>query len=319
MSGPITTTEVQEVILKQIAARALDRIKANTVMTRLVNRNYEPAFASAGDTITIGLPSNFNVINLPDGSSVTKQNPTTQKTTLVLNNHLHVSFQITDMAEIFTPVNVRTSNMGQALANLAESIDASIISAAYAGFTANAPVGAYNTALTEATVLNARKSLVKAKIPKLDEKFLVVHPDSYTDLLKTNRLTEYQTRGRFSAMGGSNAFGQDGDGADGSPIANGALGTIAGFQVFEDQVVPVTNSNEIHNIAFSRDAILFASRKLPSAPPGLGVIQVYVEEDGMAIRVTMNYNGDILGSQITIDTLFGVGIGRNQFGVEVRA
>jgi hypothetical protein len=38
----------------------------------------------------------------------------------------------------------------------------------------------------------------------------------------------------------------------------------------------------------------------------------------MALRVTMNYNADILGSQVTLDTLFGVGIGRNQFGVEVR-
>lgn len=84
-------------------------------------------------------------------------------------------------------------------------------------------------------------------------------------------------------------------------------------------MVPVTNSNETHNIAFTPDAILFVQRKLPVAPPGLGVIQTFVEEDGMAIRVTMNYNADILGSQITIDTLYGVGIGRNQFGVEVRS
>ena len=315
----ITSVEVADVILKQIASQALQRLKANTVMTRLVNRQYEPMFANSGDTITIGLPSNFNVLNLPDGTAVTKQNPTTQKTQIVLNNHLHVSFQITDIAEVFTPVNVRTSNMSQALANLAEKIDASIISAAYAGFTSNAPVGAYNSTVTEATVLNARKALTKARVPKNEPKFLVVSTDAYTDLLNNPRFTEYQTRGRFASAGGSNAFGMDGNGADGSAIAMGGVGTIAGFEVYEDQVVPVTNTNETHNIAFSRDAIIFASRRLPIAPPGLGVIQTFVEEDDMAIRVTMNYNPDILGSQITIDTLFGVGIGRNQFGVEVRS
>lgn len=315
----ITSVEVANVILKQVASQALARLKANTCMTRLVNRDYEAKLATAGDTITVGIPSLFTVNNLADGNAVNKQNPTMDKTQIVLNQHKYVSFQITDVAELFTPIDVKTTNLGQAIANLAEEIDKSIISAAYAGFTFNNPVGAYNSAGTEATVLAARESLVRAKAPKNSPKYLVVDPGFYTDLLGISRFTELQTRGMADAAGGSSAFGMDVGGGNGSSIAFGGVGKIHGFTVWENQMVPVTNTNETHNIAFTPDAIIFAQRKLPVAPPGMGVIQTFVEEDGMAIRVTMNYNADILGSQITIDTLYGVGIGRNQFGLEVRS
>lgn len=314
----ITSAEIAAVILKQVAAQALTRLKANTIMTRVVNRQYEAQLGSVGDTITVGIPSNFQVYDLADGNSVVKQNPTMDKVQLVLNNHKHISFQLTDLVELFTPISVKNSNMSQAIANLAEAIDAAIMSAAYAGFTFNAPVGAYGTNLTEATVLGARTKLVRAKTPKSAPKVMVVEPGAYTDLLNTGRFTEYQTRGPAASPGGSNAFGPDASGAGGTPIATGGVGTIHGFSVFENQVTPVTNGNETHNLAFAPDAILFAQRQLPQAMPGLGVIQTYVDEDEMALRVTMNYNADILGSQVTLDTLFGVGIGRNQFGVEVR-
>ncbi len=314
----ITSVEVANVILKQVASVALTRLKANTCMTRLVNRQYEAQLASAGDTITIGIPSEFSVFNLADGNAVNKQNPTMDKTQLVLNQHKYVSFQLTDIASLFTPVDVKNTQLGQAMADLAQDIDQSIISAAYAGFTANTPVGAYGAALTEATILQARKTLVNARTPKGQPKIMVVDSGAYTDLLNISRFTELQTRGMASAPGGSNAFGSDVDGGSGSAIAFGGVGQIHSFHVYEDQMVPITGGNETHNIAFSPDAIIFAQRKLPVASPGTGVVQTFVEEDGMAIRVTLNYNSDILGNQITIDTLYGVGIGRNQFGLEVR-
>lgn len=315
----ITSVELANVILKQVASTALTRLKANTCMTRLVNRDYEARLAQAGDTVTVGIPSLFQVFNLADGNAVQKQSPTMEKTQIVLNQHKYVSFQITDVAELFTPIDVKQTNLGQAVANLAEAIDQSIIASAYAGFTANAPTGAYNSAATEAVVLATRETLVRAKAPKSSPKYMVVDPGFYTDLLGIARFTELQTRGMEQAPGGSSAFGADVGGGNGSAIAYGGVGRIHGFVVYENQMVPVTNTTETHNIAFTPDAIIFAQRKLPVAPMGMGVIQTFVEEDGMAIRVTMNYNADILGSQITIDTLYGVGIGRNQFGLEVRS
>lgn len=315
----ITSTEVAQIILKHVASTALQRLKANTVMTGLVNRDYEPTLATAGDTVNVAIPPSFSVNNLVDGNSVSVQNPTIDKTQVVLNNHKYVSFQVTDIAELFTPVDVKATALGQAVANLAEAIDQSIISGAYTGFTFNSPVGAFNTPLTEATVLSARETLVRAKAPKNSKKCLVVDPGAYTDLLNISRFTEWQTRGPVGMNGGSQAFNADGNGAGGEAIAAGGVGTLHGFMVYEDQMVPVTNVNETHNIAFTPDAILFVQRRLPVAPAGMGVVQTFIEEDGMALRLTMNYNANILGAQITLDTLYGIGIGRNQFGVEVRS
>jgi hypothetical protein len=320
----ITSTETASVFLKLVASNALTRLKANTVMLAndLINRQYEASFASAGDTITVGIPSNFPIGDLNDGDAVTRQNPTYAKTQLVLNEHKYASFAITDPAEIFTPVNVRTSNMSQMIANMAEAIDNSIISAAYAGFTFNAPVGAYGTTLTEATIIQARNALVRARTPKNAPKIMVLESGAYSNLLSIGRFTEALTRGFEQAPGGSNAFGMDVGGANGTAIAYSGVGKIHSFMVFEDQVTPITfdgsGNSQTHNIAFSPDAILFAQRKLPQAPVNLGVMQTFVEEDKMALRVTMNYNADILGSQITVDTLYGTGIGRVQFGLEVR-
>ena len=316
--APITSVEVAQVVLKHVASQALQRLKANTCMTRLVNRDYEAILASAGDTVNVAIPPNFNVMDLTDGNSVVAQNPTIDKTQVVLNNHKYVSFQVTDIAELFTPIDVKNTSLGQAVANLAEAIDQSVIQAAYAGFTANAPTGAYNTSLTEATILQTRQRLVQAKAPKMAKKLMVVNPSAYTDLLSLPKFTEFQTRGPQQSSGGSSAFGMEGN-AGGQSLAVGGLGTLHGFEIYENQMVPVTNTNETHNIAFTPDAILFVQRMLPVAPAGMGVVQTFVQEDDMALRVTMNYNADILGAQITIDTLYGIGIGRNEFGVEVRS
>lgn len=315
----ITTNEVANIILTQVAAQSLVAVKANTCATRLVNRQYEAQIGTVGETINIAIPPHATIGNLTDGDSVTLQNPTIQKTQLVLNNHKFVSFQVTDVAQLFTPVNVHNTVLSQFIADLAENIDASIISAAYAGFTSNNPVGAYNTAITDATILQARKKLVNSKTPKNQPKCLVVSPSGYGDMLAISRYSEYQTRGPAEAAGGSNAWGPDQGGGNGQVIAWGSLGRINGFEVFENQVVPITNTTETHNIAFAPDAIIFAQRMLPTCMPGTGAVQTFVEEDAMALRVTLNYNSNLLANQITVDTLYGVGIGRNEFGVEVRS
>lgn len=315
----ITSNETALIIVKHVAARALQRLKANTIMTQLVNRSYEDVLANSGDTVNVPIPPSFAVNNLADGNAVVVQNPNHDRAQIVLNNHKTISFQVTDIARILSTPDVIDMDMGQAIANLAEAIDQSIIQAAYAGFTANTPVGAYGTPLSESTVLIARKTLVDSRVPKQAPKFGVVGTGAYNDLLGIGRFTEYQTRGPSAEqVGGSGSSFVD-NLIGGGAISEGAVGKAHGILWFENQLVPVTGGNQTHNIVFSPDAILFAQRKLPVAPMGMGVIQTFVEEDGMALRVSMNYNADILGAQVTIDTLYGVGIGRNQFGVELRS
>jgi len=51
--GAITSNNVASAIVKLVAADALPALVANLVMGNLVNRDYEPVLANAGDTVNV--------------------------------------------------------------------------------------------------------------------------------------------------------------------------------------------------------------------------------------------------------------------------
>jgi hypothetical protein len=52
----ITSANVASAIVKLVAADALPALVGNLVMGNLVNRDYEPVLAQAGDTVNIPIP-----------------------------------------------------------------------------------------------------------------------------------------------------------------------------------------------------------------------------------------------------------------------
>jgi hypothetical protein len=52
----ITSSNVANAIVKLVAADALPVLVGNLVMGNLVNRDYEPVLAQAGDTINVPIP-----------------------------------------------------------------------------------------------------------------------------------------------------------------------------------------------------------------------------------------------------------------------
>ena len=52
----ITSANVANAIVKLVAADALPVLVGNLIMGNLVNRDYEPALAHAGDTINVPIP-----------------------------------------------------------------------------------------------------------------------------------------------------------------------------------------------------------------------------------------------------------------------
>jgi Flp pilus assembly CpaE family ATPase len=53
----ITSSNVANAIVKLVAADALPALMGNLVLGNLVNRDYEPALAQAGDTINVPIPA----------------------------------------------------------------------------------------------------------------------------------------------------------------------------------------------------------------------------------------------------------------------
>src|SRR5689334_7966126 len=188
----ITSANVANAIVKLVAADALPALVGNLVMGNLVNRDYEPTLAQAGDTVNIPIAPQLVANNIAEGGAVQPQNPSLGNAQIVLNTHAEATFQIPDVTKILAVPDLLNIYMQPAVAAIAERIEADLLNL-YAGFTANAPVGTSGSALTEAAVDAAETALFQAKLPASEPKYLVVDPAAYSQLRQIVRFSEYQT------------------------------------------------------------------------------------------------------------------------------
>ena len=64
----ITSANVASAIVKLVAVDALPALMGNLVMGNLVNRDYEPTLAQAGDTVNVPIPPTLVANNIAEGS-----------------------------------------------------------------------------------------------------------------------------------------------------------------------------------------------------------------------------------------------------------
>lgn len=290
----ITTTLVSDSTPTIIAAQALGYLKANTVLARLVNRDYENEVSQFGNVVKIPYGGSLSVNDKAADTAITLQAPNDSVYTLTLNKHKEVSFLIEDLAKAFARPDWFSVYAADAMAVMAEQID-SDIAALYSGFsqTIDATAG-----LAETTFRESRRLLNSAKAP-LEQRFAVLHEDAEYEMLGLDKVTN---RDYAESLG--------------SKAAGAFTGRFMGFDVFLDQKIAVAGG-QCKNLFFHRNAIVMANRPLPVAPAGMGAVQRVMNEDGMAIRVTMSYSHDYLGAKFTIDTLYGVAEMRDSHGVAV--
>jgi hypothetical protein len=302
--GVITSTNVASAIVKLVAADALPALVGNLVMGNLVNRDYEPTLAHAGDTVNVPIPPTLVANNIAEGGAVQPQNPSLGNAQIVLNTHAEATFQIPDVTKILAVPDLLKLYMQPAVVALAERIESDLL-ALYPQFSSNTAVGTGGTALTEAVVDSAETALFNAMVPASNSKYLVVSATAYSALRQIPRFSEYNTVGEAGLR----------------VIVDGAVGKMKDFYIFRSQFVPTTGSSPVttHNLGFARDAIGLVVRRLPQPLPGTGAIAEYAELGNFGMRVTMSYQPNTLAQQFTVDVLYGAGVLRNSFAVQVNS
>src|SRR5215831_4719809 len=143
----ITSANVANAIVKLVAVDALPALMGNLVMGNLVNRDYEPTLAQAGDTVNVPIPPTLVANNLAEGGSVQTQNPSLGNAQIVLNTHAEATFQIPDVTKVLAVPDLLRIYMQPAVVALAERIEGDLLNL-YSQFSANSPVGVAGTALT---------------------------------------------------------------------------------------------------------------------------------------------------------------------------
>jgi hypothetical protein len=299
----ITSANLANAIVKLVAVDALPALVGNLVMGNLVNRDFEPTLAQAGDTVNVPIPPTLVANNIAQGGTVNAQSPNLGNAQIVLNTHAEATFQIPDVTKVIAVPDLLKLYMQPAVIALAEKIESDLLDLA-AQFTANDPVGSTGVALTESTIDQAETALFNAKVPASQPKYLVVDGTSYSQLRQIPRFSEYSNVGDAGLRA----------------LIDGNVGKIKDFFVFRSQFVskagdPVTTTN----LAFTKDAIGLVTRRLPQPLPGTGAIAEYAEMGNFGVRVLMSYAPNTLAQQFTVDVLYGCAVLRNSHAVQVQS
>jgi len=279
----ITTTQLDDSIPTIVAAEALAYLKANTVMARLVARDWDNDVAQYGQTIKIPYGGTLTVNDKAAATAITLNQAADSAYTVTLNKHKEVSFLLEDIGKALARPDWFSVYADKAMKVMAEKIDDDLTDL-YSGFSQT--IDATN-GLGEEDFRNARRYLNSAKAP-LSERRAVLHEDA-----------------EFEALGIERLVNRDFAESLGNLAADSYVNRFAGFDIFLDQQIEVAES-QCKNMFFHKNAMVLASRPLPPAPAGAGVVQSVMNEDGMGLRVTMSYDHDYLGMKFTVDCLYGV-------------
>lgn len=310
MANEVTSANVADAIMQVVAADALPALFGNLVMGNLVNRSFEASLANGGDQVNVPIPPVLTITNIAEGGSVSNQNPSLGNAQITLSTHATCTFTIPDVTKVLASPDLMSVYMQPAIIAVAEDIEASLMNL-YPQLTANTAVGSAAT-ITEAVVDNAETALFNAKVPQSEPRFLVVGSSPGSALRQIARFTEAQTLGTVA-----NGVMQTAGIVGGVP-ASGLFGKVKDFLVYRTQYV-AKPSTTYYNLGFARNAIGLVTRRLPMPLPGTGAIAQYVEFGNFGMRVVMSYSKDTLAQQFTVDCLYGVGILRNNFGVQVQS
>src|SRR5580698_9675484 len=249
----ITSANVANAIVKLVAADALPALVGNLVMGNLVNRDYEPVLAQAGDTVNVPIAPQLVANNIAEGNAVQPQNPNLGNAQIVLNTHAEATFQIPDVTKVLAVPDLLRVYMQPAVVAIAERIESDLLNL-YAGFSFNAPLGTAGTPVTEALLDQAETTLFQAKVPSSAPKYLIVDSNTYSAMRQIPRFSEFQNTGDAGLRA----------------LVDGTIGKIKDFFVFRSQYVQTTGTTPVntHNLAFCRDAIGLVVRRLPQPLPG---------------------------------------------------
>lgn len=281
------------------AAEALRVLRRQSVMARLVSRDYEDKIARMGDTVNITLPGSFVVNEKAAGASVTIQDAASTGKQVVLQYHSEISFLIEDVENAKSITDLVRLYLEPAMVAHAAKLDDRLLGLYTDIVAAGNVVGTFGTAASKQSIIDAGE-LMNANLVQKEGRTIVWHHESEADLMASDFFANADYGGQTTEW---------------------KLPRKLGFDHTMDQGVKkiAGSPNQLYNLAFVRDAFALCTRPLPLPGNGESLKSANVEVDGVSFRVIMSYNTDRLGWQVTIDILYGVKTIRPELAVVVRA
>ena len=298
----LNNTTNAAVIPTIIAQKVLQRFGSYLSLAKTVARDSEYTTSKVGATIQVAKTGAVTAKDKVAGDNFTKQNPTATSTTVTLNKHKEVTFVIDDVTKVMESVDTQDKYATDGAIALAESVE-SAIAALHPQITATHTWNRSSATTIDASLLAVRKYFTDQKVPKLEQRYMYCDSTVFNDILGQDKYVRFDARGANSA------------------IADGTLVKTYGLEISESQLIEVTGSPvAYHNLAYTRDAFVLASRPLP-APMGFGGNASVVNDEsvGVAVRSLFWFNADLGAHQLTLDLLFGVAVLDQRRVIEVES
>lgn len=292
MANVLDNTTNAKFIPTIIAQEALGAFAGYMNLAKTVARDFDYTPATSGETIKVPKRGVVTANSKAAGSEVTLQNPTATDISVTLNQHYEVTIVIDDVTKVLENQDTQSGYAVDGAIALAEQVETTI-AALHPSVTSTVSFDATSATTQENSFLRVRERMALSKVPLLERKFAYLHPTIITKLLQIDRFTR------------ADAYGNNG------VIAAGALGRIGGIDVFESQLVRSSGSPvTYHNLVYTRDAFILASRPLPNVPEGYGAVSTVISDSniGMGLRAVSSYDTKLQAMQITLDVLFGAAV-----------
>lgn len=285
-----------------IAQKCLQRFPAYLNLARTVARDSDYATASFGDTIQVPKTGAVVANDKTAGEVFTKQNPTGTNVEVKLDKHKEVTLTIDDVTKVLENQDTQMRYANDGAIALAEAVEKSLADL-HPSLTSTITFDATSATTIDASLLKIRKWFTDQKVPAVEQRYLYVDSSVFNALLGVDKYTRVDARGANSA------------------ITEATILKTYGFEIHESQMVAVSGSPvAYHNLAYTRDALVIASRPLPS-PQGFGGNAAVINDPsiGLSLRTLFWYNADLGAHQLTLDLLYGVKILDTRRVVEVES
>lgn len=286
-----------------IAQKALGRFASYMNLAKTVARDFDYTPAQIGQTIQVAKRGTLVANDKTSGNVFTLQNPTATNVSVTLNKHKEVTFALDDVAKVVQNQDTQEGYADDAAIALAESVEVAI-AALYPSVSSVIDLITSSAATIDTSLLNVRKYFSNQKVPMLEQRYAYVDPSVINTLLNQDKYSRYDALGQF--MGGTTQ-----NSAGGSPIQTGKLLRIYGIDIFESQNVQVSGSPvAFHNLVYTKNAFILASRPLADVPAGYGAVSSVINDPdiNMGMRALMHYDADLGAFKLTLDMLFGVAV-----------
>lgn len=280
------------------AQRALDVLRSNMVLGRLVARDTDYDAQQIGATLNIPYPGTFTAgTKAADGSASVSTPSGGASVAVTLDSHKYVDFIVEDVARVQASSELLDRWVTPAAIALAEDVETSLF-ALYSGLTAGG--GTSGTDLDAADIRTARKVLNDNKVPQAG-RFGVVSSKDEIALLGDSALASYFANARPEA------------------VAEGSMGRVYGFDMYMSQLVTVVagTPDSTKNIFMTPDAMILATRPLGDVTAGADSSVIVDPDSGLAIRVLRQYDMNARGHRIGFDILYGCDVLRATNGAVI--